>query len=219
MVTKKAKNIREIKQWFQHPIFPKMASWLVKFFKFCKENSEAIRNWLIVVFTAIFAFYTYRLFEFSVTQTKISEKIEAASIDIRQSFAEQMPGSRFHTIIVTTEIANVSQKTLAKNVEIESRLDLLEKDFDEGKIAYTKPIKEFSFISGFNDIKMFDTLNLSTKLIKIDDIGNNLWPFLHMRIKYDNGFGKRSIRNFGFSYDINSNERKICKHTYIESDN
>ena len=79
MVTKKAKNIREIKQWFQHPIFPKMASWLVKFSKFCKENSEAIRNWLIVVFTAIFAFYTYRLFESSVRHTEISENCKVGN--------------------------------------------------------------------------------------------------------------------------------------------
>ncbi len=204
--TKTNKNAQSF-HGLQGGIFKIIAS-VSPFFRWFRRNSELIRNWLIVAFTGILAFYTYRLFETAVSQAE-------ASIDIMQSSVKQTPDQRFSQIIVTAEIINTSQITPAENIEIQSRFDLLEKDFNDIRIIYTKPIKEFPLISGFGSINLRDTVNVSTELF--DKVGISLWPFLHMRFKYDNGFGKRIITNFGFSYDINNtNESEICKHTYKE---
>lgn len=197
-------------QFFQNlkgSIF-KITDWVPPCFRWFCRNSEPIRNWLIVVFTGILALYTYRLFETSVHQAE-------AFIDIIQHSVTQTPDKRFNQIIVTAEIINISQTTSAENVEIESRFDLLDKDFSNRQIIYTKPIKKFRLLTGFSNIILRDTVDVSRD--SFDKVGRSLWPFLHMKFKYDNGFDERIITNFGFSYDINNtNESKICKHTYKE---
>lgn len=211
----KTKNSSKIKQW---PYYIKSIWFLiVRFFKSCKKHSEPIRNWLIVLFTGILAFYTYRLFDTAVRQTEIAEKIEAATIDILGSNITQIQNRNMVDIVVVAEIANGSQKTFAEDIEIQTRFDLLKEDFSDMKIIYKKPIKEFQLLSGFGSIYLRDTVTVSRDFF----YSQALEAFFHMRFRYNNGFGKRIITNFGFSYDAKdaTSEPEICKHTYKENSN
>ena len=116
MPSKKTKNKTQFFEGFKESI-SKIVKWVSPPLKFLVRNSEPIRNWLIIVFTGILAFYTYRLFETAVNQAE-------ASIDILGSSVKHRSDNRFHEFFVTANIINTSQITLAENIEIESRFDL-----------------------------------------------------------------------------------------------
>jgi len=138
------------------------------------------------------------------------EKSQAAFLDVIRSHINKSEWSGNVQFTSETEIVNANMVT-ARNIETKSRAELLHKDFENDNIVYeANAFKKHPPLSNLGEIILRDTIKTIYKQTEIDT--TKKWTFLHINITYDDGFGKKEIRNWGYRFNIISKEKYKCKH-------
>lgn len=190
--------------------------------KWSKKDFFQLSTTIITFVIALIAFWqatiSNKATNATLRQVIAFEKSQAAFLTIFRSNVIQNQWRNFIEFTINTEIINTNA-VAAKNIEIKSRTDLLEKDFIDDQISYPdQSLKKRQFLSNINELTLENKIDTTINVSDIDKISNIFWPYLHLNIAYDDGFDNRIITNIGFRYDIHSSKKYECKHTNIKKE-
>lgn len=179
---------------------------------FIKRNfSPSMRpQWFLFLVTAILAWYTYKLFKSTSNQFELVKNSQAANLQImlRNSIESAFGAETVFKDVRKTTIVNTGI-VAAKNIKINFRANLLEKDFEHDQVDYSREPRIYPILTNLGEISFIDTIDV--KLKKGQRVYENLWPYWHITFSYDNGFGDRITVERGF-YDFKNGEEGQCKH-------